>query len=85
MNKLEKAVNEFWDENDLRIYMDPMDTRMIEWYIDKILPKLPELYRKLESEKLLPANASYQGFLQVFEFMFNKARNEAILGEYNER
>lgn len=79
--KLAKTVQEFWEKHDLDLGLDPKDANILEWYIDKCLEKLPDLYRELESKKMLPENATYHGFLQVFEFQFNEQRHRVIFGE----
>ena len=79
--KLENKVQEFWKKHELDLRIDPTDGEMLEWYVDKCLDLLPQLYRELEEAKMLPENATYHGFLQVFEFEFNKQRHEAIFGD----
>lgn len=80
-HKLENKVREFWENHKLDLRIDPTDGKMLEWYIDKCLKVLPELYRELEKAKMLPENSTYHGFLQVFEFEFNKQRHEVIFGD----
>ena len=77
---LREKVQTFWKNNELDLKIDPSDMRTLEWYVEKCIELLPNLYRELEEEKLLPKNATYQGFLQVFEFEFNKQRQIVMFG-----
>lgn len=79
--KLTEIIHKYWKKHGLDLRIDPSDQRMIDWYVDKCLDLLPDLYRELEVAGVLPPNSSYINFLKVFEFQFNKKRHEAIFGD----
>lgn len=71
-------IHKWFKDNDLMVYMDPFDQKMIKWYGEKLQSKLPELYQELVDKYDAP-KGEYQNFVRLVEFNFNKGRNKGVM------
>lgn len=77
--ELFKTVQDFFKREQLLMEINPLDDKMVTWFFEECLKKLPNLYRELEEKKMLPDNASYHAFLEVFKFELENKRMEHIM------
>lgn len=85
MSKLKETIEDYMQKNDMLVPMSPFDDKMVEFYIDTAIKKLPNLYRLLEEENILPKNSSYHKFIQVFMYRLEEERQISIFREINGR
>ena len=70
---MKDKIRQWLKDNDLWYSIHPRDHRICEWYADKLVDKLPELYQYLIDEGEVQSG-KYMEFIHMINNSFNRAR-----------